>query len=296
MNDVVQYPHLSPQANIVIHLPNVERINYIHRDKWINHDLGSQIRNKIKSSLFLPHNNQALCMLIIGVGGAGKSSLLERISSDCSNWAQRNASPPPHIELKLSAEPTLANNINSICDQHGITVPNFRKDTLPIQLVLLLKARRIKLLLIDEFNHLLAVNRSEQRKNLNFFKNLSGPPTSLHIVACGTHEALHAVNMDIQLSSRFQVMELHQWTANEEFRAFLASYERVLPLRLPSNLASKEFVNFFSSKTDSTTRNIVNRLKWAAMATIIEGKEKIEIESLEKASSLPDLLSIYEGE
>lgn len=290
------HSHLSMQCREIITLPDTKRVHYIHEDKWVNHDIGSQIRNKIKSSLFLPRNSQATCMIVVGVGGAGKSSLLDRVIKDCDSLAQRQGTAPPYIEIRLSPEPTLANNIKTLCEQFGVSVTQVRKDTLPIQLALLIKARGVKGLLIDEFNHLLALNRVEMRKNLNFFKILSGPPMSLDIIGFGTHEALNAINMDIQLSSRFQIFELEQWRHDEEFRSFLASYEKFIPLHQPSNLASRDIMNFLTAKIESTTRNVVNRLKWAAMLAIVEGTEKIDLDNLGRANTLPDILSVYEHE
>lgn len=288
------HSHLSAKCREIVIQSSAARINYIHEDKWVNHDSGSQIRNAIKSSLFLPRNAQAMCMIVVGVGGAGKSSLLNRVTKDCDSWAQRQNIAPPYLEFKLSPEPTLINNINSICEQFGVSVPHIRKDTLPNQLNLLIKARGVRGILIDEFNHLLAVNKIEMRKNLNFFKNVSGPPLSLDIIGFGTHESLHAINHDIQLSSRFQVFELKQWRADDEFRSFLASYEKYIPLHFPSNLAGRDIVNYLAGGIESTTRNVINRLKWAAMLAIIEGTEKIDLDNLGRASTLPDILSAYE--
>jgi hypothetical protein len=232
--------------------------------------------------------------MIVGVGGAGKSSLLERIAKDSDTWSQRNEASSSHIELRLSAEPTLANIIRALCEQFGTPPFSYRKDDVPAELQLLLRARGIKIILIDEFNHMLAVNRTEQRKILNFFKNLSGPPLSLNIIAFGTHEALNAISVDTQLKSRFQVFELSHWKPGDELRAFLASYEKFIPLKLPSNLASKEIIQFLSTSLDPTTRNIVNRLKWAAMLAIIEGTERIECDNLDRALYLPDITKAYE--
>jgi hypothetical protein len=232
--------------------------------------------------------------MIVGVGGAGKSSLLERIAKDSDNWSQRSGTPTAHIELRLSAEPTLANIIGALCEQFGTSSFHHRKDDIPAELKLLFRSREVKIILIDEFNHMFAVNRTEQRKILNFFKNLSGPPLSLNLIAFGTHEALNAISIDTQLKSRFQVFELCHWQPGDELRAFLASYEQFIPLKLPSNLASKEIVHFLSTSLDPTTRNIVNRLKWAAMLAIIEGTEKIQCDNLDRASYLPDITQAYE--
>lgn len=62
----------------------------------------------------------------------------------------------------------------------------------------------------------------------------------------------------------------------------------------PSNLASKEIVDYFVNQLEPTTRNIVNRLKWAAMTAILEGSERISIDVLKRSDFLPDLSLVYE--
>jgi hypothetical protein len=286
--------HLHAQIQYLLNRADSERIEYINEDRWINHQACAEVRNRAKSIIILPQIRQASCFMIVGVGGAGKSSLLERIAKDSDTWSQRNEASSSHIELRLSAEPTLANIIRALCEQFGTPPFSYRKDDVPAELQLLLRARGIKIILIDEFNHMFAVNRTEQRKILNFFKNLSGPPLSLNIIAFGTHEALNAISVDTQLKSRFQVFELSHWKPGDELRAFLASYEKFIPLKLPSNLASKEIIQFLSTSLDPTTRNIVNRLKWAAMLAIIEGTERIECDNLDRALYLPDITKAYE--
>ncbi|KJZ39886.1 MULTISPECIES: TniB family NTP-binding protein [Pseudomonas] len=286
--------HLHAQIQYLLNRADSERIEYINEDRWINHQACAEVRNRAKSIIILPQIRQASCFMIVGVGGAGKSSLLERIAKDSDTWSQRNEATSTHIELRLSAEPTLANIIRALCEQFGTPPFSHRKDDVPAELQLLLRARGIKIILIDEFNHMFAVNRTEQRKILNFFKNLSGPPLSLNIIAFGTHEALNAISVDTQLKSRFQVFELSHWKPGDELRAFLASYEKFIPLKLPSNLASKEIIQFLSTSLDPTTRNIVNRLKWAAMLAIIEGTERIECDNLDRALYLPDITKAYE--
>jgi hypothetical protein len=292
----IQYNHISAQCQAIMALPNSSRVSYIHLDKWVNHSAAADIRNRIKSTLYLPNNEQAICMVIIGAGGAGKSSLLDRVVKDSDSWAQRLDLPRPYLQLRLSPEPTLKSNINSICRECGLPPYENRKDNLPPEVVNTLKARKVRILFIDEFNHLLAVSRAEAIKNLNFFKEISGPPMSLTLIGFGTHEAMHAIKMDVQLSSRFQELNLEAWRPNEEFRSFLASYERFLPLKLPSNLASKEIVNFLTTQIDPTTRNITHRIKWAAMSAILEGAERISVDILQRTNHLPDLTPAYELE
>lgn len=293
MGHIENNQHLHAQVRYLLNQPNSERIEYVNKSRWINHHACSHIRNRAKSLIFLPQISQAPCFLIVGTGGAGKSSLLDRIAKDSNNQAQRNMETATHIELRLSSDPTLATIIRALCEKFGSDSFISRKDDVPSELVLLMRARGIKVLLVDEFNHMLAANRTEQRKILNFFKNISGPPLSLSVIAFGTPEALNAINVDTQLKSRFQVFELSHWVAGEEFRAFLASYEQFIPLRYPSHLASQEIVQFLLTSFEATTRNIVNRLKWAAMLAIIEGTEKVDLDNLARANFLPDITEAY---
>lgn len=64
--------HLSTRCQELMTMSNSSRVNYIYEDKWVNHSIAADIRSRISSSLFLPHNDQGLCMMVVGVGGAGK--------------------------------------------------------------------------------------------------------------------------------------------------------------------------------------------------------------------------------
>jgi chromosomal replication initiation ATPase DnaA len=285
--------HLHKEAKHVIHLEKRERIEFANQARWINHQACALIRNRMKSLTLLPQIDEALCCIIVGEGGVGKSSLMRRIAKDCNNLAQRKMEGSIHVEFRVGADPTLVNVIGAICEKFGTSGFNPRKDDIPPELVLLIRARGIKILLIDEIQHVLVANRTEQKKILSFFKNLSGPPVSLSIIATGTQEALNAITSESPLKSRFQVFELLRWTDGEELRAFLASYEQFLPLKLPSNLASQEIVHFFLTSFDPTTRQIVNRLKWATMLALLEGTEKIELDNLTRANLIPDITEAY---
>lgn len=97
------------------------------------------------------------------------------------------------------------------------------------------------MLVVDEVHHLLAGNYREQRASLNLLKYLAND-LRMSIVLVGTRDAEIALQTDAQISSRFACFEVPRWQESESFRGLLSAFERVLPLRRPSNLPRRETV------------------------------------------------------
>lgn len=61
----------------------------------------------------------------------------------------------------------------------------------------------------------------------------------------GARDAVIALQTDSQMVSRFTPFEVPRWRESETFRRLLAAFERILPLRRPSNLAQREIVQYY---------------------------------------------------
>jgi hypothetical protein len=97
---------------------------------------------------------------------------------------------------------------------------------------------------------------------------ISGP-----VVLVGTHDAVIALQTDAQMVCRFTPFEVPRWQESDAFRRLLAAFERVLPLRLPSELAQRE------------TGEISRIINAAAELAIRSGHEAIRIEHLKDVTS-----------
>jgi len=84
-----------------------------------------------------------------------------------------------------------------------------------------------KLLCIDEVHHLLAGSQREQRRALNLLKFVANE-LKIAVVAVGTHDAFHAMQIDSQVASRFEPLLLPRWTEIDGFRGFVTGYGRLL--------------------------------------------------------------------
>ena len=74
---------------------------------------------------------------------------------------------------------------------------------------------------------------------------------------------------------------------NQEFRSFVASYERLLPLPEPSNLADKEPLTALFNVSEGTVGRVVRVIQRATETAIETGKPRVDLALLEAASRLP---------
>ncbi len=122
---------------------------------------------------------------------------------------------------------------------------------------------------------------SLQRASLNLLKFLSNQ-LRCAIVVLGTRDALAAIQTDPQIASRFPGLELVRWHENEDFRGFLAGFEKQLPLRQASRIGgSRAMVSAIMGATGGITGHISDLLSRAAEAAIHAKRECITPEVLQ---------------
>ena len=93
---------------------------------------------------------------------------------------------------------------------------------LQYEVLRLLATVEVKLLIIDEIQHVLAGPLLKQRQFLNVIKHL-GNELQIPIVAAGTQDAFNAIQTDPQLANRFEPAVLRRWTMGEDYLRLLVS-------------------------------------------------------------------------
>lgn len=92
----------------------------------------------------------------------------------------------------------------------------------------------------------------------------------------GTHDALAAIQSDDQIASRLPAIELPRWKQNNDFRGFLAGFERQLPLRHPSLIAdNRAMVSMLMGASGGVTGMICSLLSQATAVAIQTKTERI---------------------
>jgi hypothetical protein len=235
----------------------------------------------------MPKKIQAQCILVSADSGMGKSSLCDKIVADLRKNPHIGNERYDILNFSLEPNPSLNSVIDAIYTALGVNSPPSSYREKMKSLGVLLNARQVRAIIIDEFNHFSLAGRLEQRKLLAFLKDLGGRPLSISIVGFGIEDAEQVLSADPQLERRFQIYHLTPWIEDEQLRSFLIAYEQQLPIRLPSELWKQEKVRFLLTASGGVTAGIVERIVRGAVWSILTRKECIDIECLEKAAEIP---------
>ncbi len=152
--------------------------------------------------------------------------------------------------------------------------PSRTAANLQFETVQLLASVGVKMLIIDEIQHVLAGPTLKQRHFLNVIKYL-GNELQIPIVGIGTRDAFNAVQTDPQLANRFEPELLGRWTMTDEYLRLLASFEVALPLERPSRLAELTLARKILGLSEGTIGEISALLTSAALSVIDRGTEQI---------------------
>ena len=118
------------------------------------------------------------------------------------------------------------------------------------------------------------------RASLNLLKFLAND-MMFSIVVVGTADAPLALASDPQMISRFTPLEIPRWRESDDLRRLLGAFERVLPLRKPSDLMQRPVVQFILVASGGLTGEISRLLNEAAALAVLDGSERITLAHLE---------------
>ena len=138
----------------------------------------------------------------------------------------------------------------------------------------------VKMLIIDEIQHVLAGPLLKQRQFLNVVKYL-GNELEIPIIAVGTQDAFNAIQTDPQLANRFEQALLPRWTMNDDYLRLLASFEVALPLSHPSVLVESALATKILILSGGMIGEISTLLSRAALTAINGCTERITSAVLE---------------
>jgi len=275
--------HLKPDVAELLLLSDEERIEKVRSDRWIGYPVAKNIMRKLEDLMVYPRKNRMPSMLIVGESNNGKTSLVKRFcrKHPAEDNPKGEGVLAPVIYIQAPPVPDEARLYNTLLDSVFATYKaNERVDRKQFQVVKMLRFVELKVLVIDEIHSILAGQIHKQRAFLNVLKYLSNE-LQISIVAAGTKDAFRAMQTEPQIANRFEPVELPRWKLDESFLRLLVSFERMLPLHLPSKLHSNDLSTKLFTMCEGNIGELARVLSDASVEAINTQKEQITSQILD---------------
>lgn len=270
--------HLLQKAVAYLERPDQERIAYIRSPRWIGYPRAQEILTQLENLLTHPKAHRMPNLLIVGDTNNGKTMLVRRFCNQHkpNDNPEGEAAKVPVLFVQAPPVPDEGRFYNAILELlFAPYKPGDRADRKQFQAIKLLRTVGLRMLVIDEIHHLLAGSMTKQKAFLNVIKYL-GNELEVPIVGVGTRDAFRAIQTDLQLSNRFDQALLPRWANNEMFLRLLATFERSIPLRHPSNLIDGALADKIYSMSEGYLGEISRVLESAAVRAVETGLERID--------------------
>jgi len=287
---VVSLAHLHPATHALALLPAAERLARCGAEHWIGYTRANQVLARL-DALFVdepgkvrPHN-----LLLVGPSNNGKTMIAEKF---CRAHPQRTSDDGereviPVLMVQMPAAATATRFHTALLGALGAPVGYYaRPDIREAFTLRLMREVGVRVLIIDELHNLLGASAGRQREMLNLLRFL-GNEVRIPLVCLGIRDAYLAIRSDDQLENRFQPFVLPVWEHGEDYARLLTSFETVLPLREPSHLAAPELADLILRRSEGTIGEIATLLSRATAAALVQGMERIESASIERAEYQP---------
>lgn len=278
--------HLHPRTEeFVLSATNEDRISATKKIKWIGYSHAQTVLERLNDLLVYPQTHRMPNMLLVGDSNNGKTALLRKFEKqNQSYFDEENVElVTPVLMIQSPPEPDEKRFYNIILESIFAPYQTTEKvDKKEQRVIHLLKKLKVKVLIIDEIHHVLAGTMQKQRLFLNVLKYLSNE-LKISMVCAGTRDAFNAIQTDPQLANRFEPKILPRWSFENtnEYLRLLASFERILMLKKPSNLTENSIATKILSMSDGLIGEIATILERATILAINSGIEKINNNILE---------------
>ncbi|AMJ65964.1 TniB family NTP-binding protein [Hymenobacter sp. PAMC 26628] len=276
--------HLTPDTASLLDKSTDERIQDLAKEKWIGHTQAQIILQHLAHLHHGPPVDQdAMNLLIIGEPGSGKTSVLRHYAS--AHKPSGNGFPV--LFIKLADGPKESALYETLLDVlHSSYPPRASVKDKRSQLLSVLKTSQVQMIFIDEIHHMLLGSAMQQRNFLAGLKTLVNE-LSIPLVCAGVESAHNAICLDEQVGRRFEVARLPGWSMDRDYLRLLASFERILALRKPSNLVDQALAFKLLELSRGSIGRLGRILKLAAIHAVKTGVECITIKGLKDMNAFP---------
>jgi hypothetical protein len=287
-SDAASESHISglqPKAKAIVFGSDEERITFMRKKRWIPYPRAKEALEDLQSIYDGDPAIRPPCRLLLGATNNGKTEILLQFEKTHPRTERADGEGMliPALYVISPGQPDEKRLYENILWKLGVPVNKTdsvgrRHD----QLLRVADEVGLRLLMIDEIHSMLSGSRTQQKVFLNILKLLSGE-LQIPIVCAGTAVAFHAMNSEPEVGNRFEPVAIPRWEFDEAFLSLLASFEKVLPLRQPSNLPEESLAVKIFDKTEGRIGEVAKLLREAAKVAIRSRTERIDARALDAA-------------
>lgn len=276
---------LHPEAEAVLQATPAVRAQVIIKDRMIRYPALAAVEAQADWLFKEVRRKRARGLVVSARAGNGKSSLAEAISRRFKPTEDHGN--PCALMISMSGARDARTVYGRIMEELGSPARiSHRLSDREMLVTRLLKIVKCRLLILDEVQDLLLGSERDQQRALEAIKFLMNE-LRLPVLAFGTEKAVQGFSSDAHLKARFAEVDLPLWKADDTLANFLATYERFLPLKKFSNLASPDKVAVLAKVGGGVLDTIIQRIQNAALMAIADGSEQITKSLLERAATRP---------
>ncbi|HEX5274708.1 MAG TPA: TniB family NTP-binding protein [Candidatus Rubrimentiphilum sp.] len=267
----------------------IRKIRNIRGRALVMYGRAEALLTKLADLLDTPKCHRMPGLIIAGDTNNGKTTIVEAFS--------KKHKPEIHLNGELSYVPVLLAQApptsdvslfyNALLDKLQAPFrPSSRSDQRLLEVLRNFDVVGLRMLIIDEIQHILVGGAAKQRQFLQTIKYLANE-LRIPIVVVGTRDAFNAVHADPQLANRFEPFWLPRWRLDEDYLRLLASFELLLPLECEGQLTNHTMAAKILSLTDGLIGEIADLVTKAARRAVACGSNMIDSGIIDSCGYLP---------
>ena len=274
--------HLDASVRPFLDKTAKERLAFMRRPKWFSYAAADTILDRLDDLLEYPRSHRMPGLQILGDSNSGKTAIglefVERHPMDPN--LDGDASVVPVLRIEVPPNP----DESRLYDEMFIALRQPFRVRDPVsekarQVRALLEGVGCRMLMLDEFQHVLGPRNDRRRVVMDVVKHL-GNTLRTPIVVLGTTEAQVAVSKDEQLANRLAPVWMPTWQMDREYRRLLASFEATLPLREHTHLQQRDMAALILGLSEGLLGEMRDLLCMAVSEALVRNQEVITIELL----------------
>jgi hypothetical protein len=233
------------------------------------------------------------CIILEGVPGAGKSTLVKSYAASCSRYETPSGTKVPVFYAETPSPVTVKGMAAKLLQVLGDPAANHGTLwSMNSRLIHFIQTCEVQMIILDDFHHLIDKETNRVLGKVSDWLKVLIKETNIPFLVVGVEGTVRRIlAANAQLSRLFAIREtLHpfQWDARnpetiKEFMTFVAFAERLIGVRLTEEIEREDLLYRIYYATDGVVGNVMNLLRYAVALTQHREEDILTLEVLTQA-------------